>query len=106
MIRACIFHIFKVRNVVQTTIFVNFLSPVPAKFTFSAITFYSEKIEICLYFLYRREVIASFKYREKICRSRYSLPKKRQTLCLNIMLFISGHVYMITRWEVCTRYEQ
>ena len=35
-----------------------------------------------------------------------SAEEERQTLCLDIMFFMSGHVYKITRWEVCTRYEQ
>ena len=41
----------------------------------------------------------------KISNTINVLSLKRQTLCLDIMFFMSGHVCMITRWEVCTRYD-
>ena len=50
--------------------------------SFSVIIFYSA-VEIGLYLLYRKKVIAAFKLNEKIVRSRYSFPRKKTMICLS-----------------------
>ena len=72
------FNMFQARSVLEGT---SYRLQVLAMLSFSVIICYSA-IEIGLYSLYRKKVIAAFKLNKEIVRSRHSFPIKNQDLSL------------------------
>ena len=76
------------------------LSRVLALFALSVMKFYFA-IEIGLYSLYRKKVIATFKLNKKIVRSRYSFPRKNDDLSRKPSCLENATILFMCFRELC-----